>query len=329
MRTLACASMLAVILLWGCAQPQAAPQLLKLSTGPKDATYFLLGEELATVYNAALKEIRAETIPSGGGSANIEAVQAGTAQVGLAPADSSYVAYTQGTDATPHPYRHLRAIAVLFPNTVHLIVRKDSAIRTLAGLRGNRVGVGRPGQFVSSSELRVGREIGPTLAAVFEASSSRHEASGTRERRLALDDVMPLLGRGEIEVGYLVGGPPFRPVTQAADAYGVRFLDIDDNALSRIRARHPFFKRAIIPAGTYKGQPTNVQAIAIDNLLICRDDLPTELVYRLTRAFYEGLPALAARHASAQYINPDNGVATPIPLHEGAARYYRERELLR
>ena len=140
---------------------------------------------------------------------------------------------------------------------------------------------------------------------------------------------VPLLGRGEIDAGFLVGGPPFRPVTQAAEAFGIRFLDINDHALSRIRARHPFFKRAIIPAGTYKQQLVDVRAIAVDNLLICRDDLQTDLVYRLTRAFYEGLPTLAARHASAQYINADYGVATPIPLHDGAARFYRERELLR
>ena len=289
----------------------------------------MFGEELASVYNEALNEVRAQTMPSGGGAANIEAVQNGTAQLGLAPADSSYVAYTQGTEATPVPYRHLRAIAVLFPNTLHLVVRESAGMRSLADLRGRRVGIGLPGQFVSSTELLVGSEVGSTTAAIFEASSDGDEASGTQVRRLALDDVLALLGNGDIDVGYFVGGPPFRPVTQVAEAYAIRFLDIDDGALSRIRARHPFFKRAIIPGGTYKGQATDVRAVAVDNLLLCRDDLPTELVYRLTKAFYEGLPALTARHASAHYIDADNGIATPIPLHEGAARYYRERELLR
>ena len=127
---------------------------------------------MGTVFNTALADIRTENVPSGGGSPNIEAVEAGRAQLGLAPADSSYLAYTQGTATMPQPHSHLRAIAVLFPNTVHLIVREDSAIRTLTDLRGRRVGTGRPGQFVSSSELRVGAEISPTLAAVFEASSS-------------------------------------------------------------------------------------------------------------------------------------------------------------
>ena len=70
-----------------------------------------------------------------------------------------------------------------------------------------------------------------------------------------------------------------------------------------------------------------MQTIGVDNLLICLDSLPESLVYDMTRLLFETLPALAKNYVTARMINADQAPATPIPLHPGAARYYREREL--
>jgi TRAP transporter TAXI family solute receptor len=96
-----------------------------------------------------------------------------------------------------------------------------------------------------------------------------------------------------------------------------------------VKERHPFFKPVVIPASTYRGQHRQVRTIAVDNLLVCRDDLPADLVYRLTRAVHENVGLFASIHPSGREINAEDGPSTPIPLHVGAARYYRERELFR
>jgi TRAP-type uncharacterized transport system substrate-binding protein len=72
-----------------------------------------------------------------------------------------------------------------------------------------------------------------------------------------------------------------------------------------------------------------VRSVAIDNVLICRAELPPDIVYKMTRTLFESLPSIASVHASARQIHVENGASTPIPLHEGAARYYRERDLFR
>ena len=75
--------------------------------------------------------------------------------------------------------------------------------------------------------------------------------------------------------------------------------------------------------------PAIERTVAIDNVLICRAELTPDIVYTLARTLFEGLPSIASIHASARQIDPENGASTPIPLHDGAARYYRERELFR
>lgn len=99
-------------------------------------------------------------------------------------------------------------------------------------------------------------------------------------------------------------------------------------AVERARENHPFFLPLTIPPRTYSSQQTPIETVGVDNVLLCRADLDEELVYRLTKAFFEALPDLAATHPSAGLIDADLAPATAIPLHAGAARYYRERELL-
>ena len=103
---------------------------------------------------------------------------------------------------------------------------------------------------------------------------------------------------------------------------------MDPVALERVREDYPFFLPVTIPKGTYSGQSVPIETVGVDNVLLCREDLDDELVYRLTKAFFEALPDLAATHPSAGLIDADLAPATAIPLHGGAARYYRERELL-
>jgi TRAP transporter TAXI family solute receptor len=88
-------------------------------------------------------------------------------------------------------------------------------------------------------------------------------------------------------------------------------------------------KGALIPAGTYPRLDRSVHTVGIDTLIACREDLDETLVYTLTKTFFDVLPELAARLDALRRMDLGRAPATPIPLHDGAARYYRERELFR
>jgi TRAP transporter TAXI family solute receptor len=107
----------------------------------------------------------------------------------------------------------------------------------------------------------------------------------------------------------------------------VRLLPVPRGQVQAMRAQYPFLEPMVVPAGTYEGQDADVETVGVSNLLLCRRDLDETLAYQLTRTFFESLPQLTRAHPAAGLIDPEQAPATPIPLHPGAARYYREREI--
>ena len=109
----------------------------------------------------------------------------------------------------------------------------------------------------------------------------------------------------------------------------LRLLPIGRNVINQLRGSYPFLKPVTVAAKQLTGQDEPTETLGSEWLLVCRSDLSEDLVYDLTREFFAQLPAMARTHGEAALIDPEQAPATPIPLHPGAARYYREREILR
>lgn len=307
-----------------CAKP--APPVgprVRISSGPRGATYFILSDAIASAYNRATAQQAATAVESGGASSNIEEIEAGRAECGLATSDVAYPAYSEGTARVPAPHAHLRGVAVLFPNVLH-IVSRTASVATLTDLPAARIVIATPGQPNSS---RRGRATAAVLDVAREMAHRTTLPGNTTEMSLA--DAVAALKDGRADAGFFYGGYPFLPVTQLSDDIDLRFVEFDETAVSLVKERHLFFKPVVVPASTYRRQQSRVRTIAVDNLLVCRDDLPADLVYRLTRAVHDNVALFASIHPSGREINAEDGPSTPLPLHDGAARYYRERELFR
>ncbi|MDR1988668.1 MAG: hypothetical protein LBQ09_00385, partial [Acidobacteriaceae bacterium] len=90
-----------------------------------------------------------------------------------------------------------------------------------------------------------------------------------------------------------------------------------------------YLKSTTIGRNTYRGMDDDLLTVGMDVLLLSRADLPEPLVYDLAKTLFASVPQLAAAHAAAGNIDPERGPTATIPLHPGAARYYREREILK
>jgi len=131
---------------------------------------------------------------------------------------------------------------------------------------------------------------------------------------------------GTLDALFVAGSDPLESVAITART-GSRVISIRGPVVEALRQQYPFLRRAVIPAGTYAGHPNTIETIGVDNVLICSVGLEEEVVYRLTKALFEVLPSLSVEHRSLRLIELEQTPATPIPLHDGAARYYREREI--
>ena len=294
-------------------QDVTPPTRLLIVTGRPFRVFHPLGEALAKIYRTEVPGVVPSVQPTTGSVSNVRALQEGSAELGFAQSDVAYFAFHQGTSGDQRPYHNLRAIAALYVSAVHVVVPRGGPIHSLRDLRGKR--------------LAVGPETGGALT----ASNVLLEVQGIGDRVIRetvdLENETVRLRAGELDAGVIVASYPVAAVTQLNSSVGIRLLQVDLDMAADIRTRYPFFRPIVIPDGVYEDQGGSVRTVGVDNLLLCRADLPDELVYTLTRKFMESLGKLAGGQPAAAAIDPDQAPATAIPLHPGAALFYREREL--
>jgi hypothetical protein len=292
--------------------PGPAPrQAVRLTTGTPGAAFHPLGQALAGVFAAALPHGAVTVQESAGSVANVESLQEGRADVGLSYADVAYMAHVGQLGDQQHPFADLRGIAVLELAPVHLVVRAGSGIERPESLRGRRVAVGPTGS-------------GSALTARLVLRAFGIEGGTVQVVPLRYNEAAVQLSAGTLDALFVTGSDPVDAVLVSTRA-GARLLALTGPAIEQLRHAYPFFKPALIRGGTYPGHAEGVHTIGVDTLLVCRRGLDEGLVHDLTRQFFASLPTLFP----LAFLDLDQAPATPIPLHDGAARFYRERELAR
>jgi TRAP transporter TAXI family solute receptor len=316
---------LAVVLSFGltltaCRNPSAvAPQHreLTIAVGSDGGVSSDIGRALAASYEQNIAGLRITQRPARGVDGNLEALKSGDADLGFVDAEGAYVNYR--LEKSGGATRNIRAIAVLYPTAVHLFVRRTLDIRSVPQLRNHAVVVGERGDYSDRALLLILDSYG------LDYSSVRPIFATGPAALAALKD-----GRAAAIISYT----PFRrratlELMQAAD---LELVPLDRRNIGRMQAtseRNHFLKTTTIAAGTYPGQTRDVLTMGDEILLLCRADLDDALVYALTKTLFDSVPALTRAHPAAASINVERGPTTSVPLHPGAARYYRDRELPR
>jgi TRAP transporter TAXI family solute receptor len=259
---------------------------------------------------AQLRDISVQVVSPGGSSVtNLEEMQRGATDISIAMADVAYLAFAGQLDETSRLFNQLRGMAVLNLNVLNLVVGAKAGVRTIDDLRGRHVALGPVG---SATAL-----LAEVLLNAYNIGLSEVHAE-----RLPYSETVERLARGELDAAFITQTLPGEAVVTATRA-GARLIDIDGLRVEELRTRHPFLKRTLIPAGTYPNQPDSVRTVGVDLVLVCRVDVDEDLVYRVLEAYFAMQPGSTPR------ADFERAPATPIPLHVGAARYYRQRELSR
>ncbi len=312
----ACAGAAAVIAaVWSCTgRASSAPPrpVLRVATafGP-------FSQPLTAAFQRRLPDldVRAQTAP--GSDAVIAGIEDGSVDLGLSLADVAYAAYWGKVHDTSLPVQsHLRAVLLMQPLSQFLIARAGTGIDRLTDLRGHTVGVsfvqGGSGGTLSMLVLQA---LGLQSVTV-KAFQSRADAAAE-------------LANGSVDAIFLPGYTyPDDALHEVVHA-GAHLIPIDGPVVEQILQDHPFVRRTTIPRAVFPGQNHIVRTIGINLVVLCRSDLDPSVVQRLTATLLNAYPQLSRVEATLRFLSPDEEPATPIPLHPGAAQYFRERELLR
>lgn len=306
-------------------------RFLRIATGTTAGTYFPIGTLIANAISkppgsrpcerggsCGVSGLIAMAQTTSGSVQNLNQLREGMAEAAMVQADLAFWAFTaQGYYGGKPAFSGLRAIANLYTETVHLVVRAESTIQTVQDLKGQSVSLGEEG----SGTLVESRLILDAYGLKETDLQPRFLRPGQAAERLA---------NGEIAAFFLVGGPPMAAVADLAQRLSIRLIPFDDVIAEQLKTRLRFLSSTAIPGSVYAGVPYT-RSLGVGAQLLVRSDLSDDLVYGITSALWHDSThrLLAEGHPRGRGITLANALrGLSVPLHPGAERYYQESGLL-
>lgn len=306
-------------------------RFFRIGTGTTGGTYFPVGGMLANAISnppgsrpcdrggsCGVPGVIAVAQATQGSVENLKEMRTGTLESALSQADIAFWARKgTGPYKGQQPFEQLTTIANLYIETVHLVVRAESDIRSVADLKGKVVSIGEEG----SGTLVEARVILEAYGIAETEIDPRYLKPGPAGDRLV---------EGGIDAFFIVGGHPVSAVAEAAARTPIRLLSFDDAQGRSLKERLPFFTESVIGEGVYEGV-SETRTLGVGAQWLVRGDVPDDLVYGITRALWHPstrrlLDNGHPKGPSIQLATATRGLAAP--LHPGAARYYREAGVL-
>jgi hypothetical protein len=308
-------------------------KFFRIGTGGTAGTYYPIGGLIANAISnppgsrpcaeggsCGVPGLVATAVASNGSVANINGITSGSMESGFTQSDVAYWAYTgTGVYEGKPKVGDLRLIANLYPETIHIVARKGSGIKSVADLKGKRVSLDEPG-----SGTLVDAKI--ILAAY-----------GITEKDIKAEYLKPnqagdKLKDGGLDAFFFVGGYPTGAISElAAAGGGIELVPVAGPEVDKMLQQYGFFAHDTIPANTYKGIG-ETKTIAVGAQWVTSTKQPEALVYEITKALWNdnSRKLLDAGHAKGKAITAQNATAgAGIPFHPGAEKFYKEKGLLK
>ena len=291
----------------------SALQFLSFGTGSPAGTYYFLGAGFASIINKYVDGVRVTAESTAASTENARLLIRGAMDMGLACMGTLNDLKKQGMDVNK-----VRLIAVGHTSDTHWIVRKESSIKSIKDFKGKVIGVGPAGSatlnIYSKKHLKTGWGL------TFKDFSPKY---------LSFSEITRGIRDNTIDAGIIAAGAPVAAIMELARDVPIRLLDIEPEALKKLREAYSNVVPLTIPAGTYHGIDKDTHTYTLPQMWLCRADLPEELVYKIIKAVYEHPEEKNAIHPLAKMYTIENAFrganGVPVGYHPGAIKYYKEK----
>ena len=297
----------------------AAPafaQNLSIATGGTGGVYYPLGGGLAALLSKKVPGMQATAEVTGGSVANMQLIGTGKPYIAFTQADAAIDALKGQDKFTGKPIP-VRALAVLYPNRMHVVSIEGTGVSKIADLKGKRVSTGSGGSATEVFGFRV-----------IEAAGLDKDKDMRRERLGVAESVNALKDR-KIDAFFWVGGLPTGAVTDLANTPGVKIKMIDiAHLVPEMAKKHGnIYIKDVIPQRIYKGMDADNQAATVTNLLAVHASMDDKTAYTITKTMFENVVDLVRVHAEAVNIKLENQNSenSSIPWHPGAIKFFAEK----
>ncbi len=292
--------------------------IMTFGTADTGGSMYPAGAAVSQVWTNNVEGVKCNTQTSTGSFQNCQDVASGEVDVAVATADVVLNAYNgTGKFAEIGALDNLRVIGAVYTSVLSGVALQDSGLTYIHDLLGKRVAVGPAASATENASLAAFEVMGITK-------------DNTSLENLGLGDGADSVGDGILDAAFGFAGLPIGGQLNLAATKPIIVLDMTQEEIDAVLANNAAYIQTTIPAGTYTGQETDANSFGVKCLIIVTADMDADLVYDLCKAMNENTADMAAGNALLKDMTDPSFLCTqmPIPLHDGAQKYYSEQGLI-
>ena len=286
-----------------------------IATGSPGGVYYPLGIGMAAVIQETVEGVRCAAESTGASVENTRLISNRESDMGMVMAS---IAYAAREGWKPFVKKHdVLAMFQMYPAPMHIVALKDSGIKTLADLKGKKVSIDQPGSGGAVMSKLILKAAGFDLE-----KDLKPVGFSVSQSVLAMQD-------GVVDAIMLNFAYPAAAVVELDSTRDIDLIPMDEGLIDKIIKKHPYYVRINIPKRTYKGIDKDILCLGDANVMVVHKDMNADLVYKCVKGLFEnvrkGEHALVNIHPIAKQFTPENAINSPIPLHPGSIKYFKER----
>jgi TRAP transporter TAXI family solute receptor len=293
-----------------------AQSFINILTGGTSGVYYPLGVAIGKIYSDKIPNVKTQVQATKASVENLILLQQGRGELAFTLGDSLKAAWEGDEEAGfKSKLDKLRVLGAIYPNYIQIVATSDSGIKTLADLKGKSLSVGAP---KSGTELN--------SRAILAAAGMTYKNIGKVEY-LPFAESVDLMKNRQLNATLQSAGLGVASLKDLSTSTEITVVSVPKAVVDKIG---PPFVPAMIPANTYTGQDKDVPTAAVVNYLVTNSAVSDDLAYQMTSLIFESLPELVNAHAAGKEIKLETAATgSPVPLHPGAVRYYREKGVMK
>lgn len=296
---------------------QAEEKFITIGTGGQTGVYYVVGQSICQLVNRDTKTTNVKcNAPSTGGSVdNLNSIAAGERDLGIAQSDWQFHAYNGSSSFEGKKNEKLRAVFSIHPEPFTVMARQDAHIADFDGLKAKRVNVGDPGSGTRA-----------TMKVILDAKGWTEKEFKVASELKASEMASAMCDNNLDAITYNVGHPN-GALKEAAASCDVKLVPVTGEAIDKLVADNPYYAKATIPGGLYKGADEPTETFGVYATLVTSSDVDADKVYAVVKAVFDNFDRFKRLHPAFENLKQEEMIKNAIsaPLHEGAARYYKEK----
>jgi len=308
----------AVAAAFGAPDAAAQQKYVTIGTGGVTGVYYAAGGAICRLVNKdrAKHGIRCSVESTGGSVFNINTIKAGELDLGVSQSDVMYNAVKgTGQFKDAGAYGDLRAVMSLHPEPFTVVARKEANVKSFADFKGKKFNVGNPGSGTRASMEEILNAMGWKMSDFALASELKADEHG------------PALCDAKIDGFFYAVGHPSANIQDPTTSCGAKLVSLTGPAVDKLVAQWPYYAKVTIPAGLYPNNPQPTETFGVLATLVSSSKVPADSVYAVVKAVFDNFEEFKKLHPALAHLKPEEMVKNGLsaPLHEGAARYYKEK----